>query len=101
MRTLILGATLFLGASSFVMANPVIQFSSTNTPFVNGAGHTGSLAYDPTNALATGGTGNTAIGTNIDIDKITGIGTFASSGVTRSCFNCKLNFVTGAVISEA
>ena len=100
MRTLILGATLLLSASSFVMANPVIQFSSTNTPFVNGTGHTGSLAYDPTNALATGGTGNTAVGSNIDIDQISGLGTYANSGTTRKCFNCKLNFVTGAVISD-
>jgi len=97
--------TQYLAVSFFTLiglanANPVITFSSTNAPpLVNGSGHTGKIAYDPTGIFGAS-TGPVAQGTNIDIDSITGTGTYANTGITRACFSCTLNFTTGAVIND-
>ncbi|BAU65761.1 hypothetical protein STA3757_31520 [Stanieria sp. NIES-3757] len=64
----------------------VIQFDDKT---VNG----GTLSYD--------GNGGSLVGTNLLLDTVLGIDTPANNGKTLSCVGCKLNFATGANISES
>jgi hypothetical protein len=85
--------------SAIASAAPTIVFRST--PF---NGHTGSISYDPRNGLGGGptgtGTGNIAVGSNIDVDDVTGIGTLKNSGVAAQCFSCTISFHTGAATND-
>ena len=89
-RGVVLAATLVALAT----AAPVIEFQSTATN-----GHSGSISYDPRYGVGAGpggiGTGGTAIGKNIDIDFLKGIGTANNDGVSAVCFSCTIDFQTG------
>src|SRR4051794_30061849 len=76
------GLALLVAASA--QAAPVITFQNV--------GIGGTVAYQ--------GTGGSASGNNIVVNRITGTGTGANAGVALKCVNCKIQFTTGSNISE-
>lgn len=94
--TITKGVVLVAAMAAMASAAPVIEFHSTSA-----GGHTGQIRYDPRTPLGVGaGTGNVAIGQNIDIDTLKGVGTVLNNGSTVTCFSCTLAFQTGSVVSD-
>jgi hypothetical protein len=92
---LVRGVVLLAALCAVATAAPVIEFLSTSA-----GGHSGSISYDPRFQFGAGGTGNTAVGQGIDVDFLTGTGTAQNDGVAAACFNCVLDFRTGATIND-
>jgi hypothetical protein len=81
----VLTLAMVAGALSPAHAIPTIDYGLV-------APTTGSLAYAGGSAAL--------VGTDIGVDNVTGLQTPSNDGVTRSCFNCLLNFTTGALTSS-
>ena len=79
-----LSLTLAAGGLGIAYAIPTIDYGMV-------APTTGSLSY--------AGGAAALVGTNIEVDNVTGLQTPLNNGVTLSCSACLLNFTTGALSS--
>ncbi len=59
-----------------------------------------NVAQNPLSNLSYDGAGGPAVGTDIDFNSITGVGTPFNAGVNLSCVGCQLDFTTGANTGE-
>jgi hypothetical protein len=81
---LLAAALLVLGGVAPAAAVPALDFGIV-APTLGTIGYAGGVAP--------------LIGTNIEVDNVTGLGTPANNLVTLSCDGCLLNFTTGAFVS--
>lgn len=86
MRRVLLTTLAVLVLASPLFAAPVLKFDDPLNPG-------GLVSYDGT-------LGQPIVGTDIQFQTITGIGTPINSGVTLSCLGCLLDFTTGGVTAE-
>lgn len=59
------------------------------------------ISAPPAGVISFDGNSNPLLGTDIDVDSVVGLGTFQNNGVTATCINCVLDFVTGGSTSAA
>ncbi|MCK6553484.1 hypothetical protein L6Q96_02690 [Candidatus Binatia bacterium] len=72
-----------------VRANATVCTLPGAIVFTLGPPTTGTLSY-------AGGSG-ALVGTNVETDAVTGVGTPSNAGVTGTCIGCRLNFQTGGL----